>query len=105
MCSPLDLGCHAANAVADGANSMLEVLTEAIRDSISAVIVTSVTWWVFVPSPDVEAPAQTLQRWMLPLTALIATGGILWQALLMIITRKGEPMANIVKGIVAVALW
>jgi hypothetical protein len=42
---------------------------------------------------------------MLPITALIATGGILWQALLMVITRKGEPMVNVLKGLVAVALW
>jgi hypothetical protein len=105
MCAPLDLSCHATNAVADGANSMLEVLVETIKDAIAAQLVTNVTWWVMVPSPDVSSPAQTLQQWMLPLTAVIATGGILWQALLMVITRKGEPMANIVKGLVAVALW
>lgn len=105
MCAPFDLQCHAVNAVADGANSMLEILVEAIKDAIAAQLVTSVTWWVFVPSPDVTSPAETLQRWMLPLTALIATGGILWQALLMVITRKGEPMVNVLKGLVAVALW
>jgi len=32
MCAPFDLSCHAANAVADGANSMLEILVEAIKD-------------------------------------------------------------------------
>jgi hypothetical protein len=105
MCAPFDLSCHAANAVADGANSMLEILVEAIKDAIAAQLVTSVTWWVFVPSPDVSTPAQTLQQWMLPLTALIATGGILWQALLMVITRKGEPMIGVLKGLVSVALW
>lgn len=105
MCAPFDLRCHAANAVADGANSMLEILVETIKDAIAAQLVTSVTWWVFVPSPDVTSPAETLQRWMLPITALIATGGILWQALLMVITRKGEPMVNVVKGLVSVALW
>jgi hypothetical protein len=84
---------------------MLEVLVEAIKDAIASQIVFNVTWWVMVPSPDVTSPAQTLQRWMLPITALIATGGILWQALLMILTRRGEPLVNVLKGLTAVAMW
>ncbi|QSB13768.1 hypothetical protein JQS43_19720 [Natronosporangium hydrolyticum] len=78
---------------------------DSIREALRSLIVRAVTAWVNMPPPDITNPATILQGWMLPFTILVATGGILWQALLMILTRRGEPLINVIKGLVAVALW
>ncbi|WP_285558782.1 hypothetical protein [Actinoplanes regularis] len=49
--------------------------------------------------------AQHLHNLMLPLTGLVLAGGLLWQATLMVITRKGEPLLQAGRGLVNTALW
>ena len=105
MCVVFDLECQATEAAQAGAESVLSVVADMIVESIGDLVVLWSTWWVRAPSPDVSNPAGILQQWMLPFTVLVATGGILWQALLMILTRKGEPLVNVLKGLSAVAVW
>jgi hypothetical protein len=100
-----DLECQAVEAAQAGAESVLGVVADLIVESIGDLVVQWSTWWVHAPSPDVSNPAGILQQWMLPFLILVATGGILWQALLMILTRRGEPLVNVLKGLAAVAAW
>lgn len=102
MCDLWDISCKAGEAASAAVGPMLAAT---VKEAITTMVVESVAWWVHLPSPDVTNPATVLRQWMLPFTALVATGGILWQALLMIVTRKGEPLANVVKGVFATALW
>lgn len=48
MCSPFDLTCHATEAVVQGADGMLEILVDAIKDAIAEQVTFFVTWWVLV---------------------------------------------------------
>jgi hypothetical protein len=111
MCDAWDLKCQfkegateVAGAVAD---TMIGQLAFMIKEAQSTVITSTVTWWLYLPPVNVEsAPAaQTLQEWMLPFALLIAVGGIMWQSLLLIINRKGEPLVTVVKGLFTTALW
>jgi hypothetical protein len=105
VCVIFDLECQAVEAAQAGAESVLGVVADLIVESIGDLVVQWSTWWVHAPSPEVSNPAGILQQWMLPFTILVATGGILWQALLMILTRRGEPLVNVLKGLAAVAAW
>jgi hypothetical protein len=105
VCVIFDLECQAAHAAQAGAESALGVVADLIAESIADLVVAWATWWVRAPSPDVSNPAGILQEWMLPVTVLVATGGVLWQALLMVLTRKGGPLVNVLKGLAAVAVW
>ena len=111
MCDPWDLQCQftegaqeAAGAVAE---SMIGQFADMVRDAQTWVITSTVTWWLSLPPVDVaSAPAaRTVQQWMLPFALLVAVGGIMWQSLLMIINRKGEPLVTVVKGLFSTALW
>jgi hypothetical protein len=111
MCDAWDLKCQfkegateVAGAVAD---TMIGQLADMISDAQTSVITSTVTWWLDLPPVNVEsAPAaQTLQQWMLPFALLIAVGGIMWQSLMLIISRKGEPLVTVVKGLFTTALW
>ncbi|MDG4793122.1 hypothetical protein [Micromonospora sp. WMMD1082] len=111
MCDAWDLKCQfkegateVAGAVAD---TMIGQLADLISQAQSTLITSTVTWWLYLPPVDVEhAPAaQTLQRWMLPFALIVSVGGIMWQSLLLIINRKGEPLVAVVKGLFTTALF
>jgi len=42
---------------------------------------------------------------MLPITILVASLGVLWQAIMLTVTRKGEPLLQALRGLGTVALW
>ena len=50
-------------------------------------------------------PSGQLQHWVLSITILVATFGVLWQGFSMIVTRKGEPVLYIVRGLWNTVLW
>ena len=127
MCSPFDpLSC--ADAIGKGiqagwdlftgsgikdavASSAFEALFGWIADGLRAGVKSLailLAGWILVPSINVDipdSPAAQLRAWMLPLTVLIATAGIVWQGITMAITRKGEPMLQAVRGAWNTALW
>ncbi|MBX7268946.1 hypothetical protein KIF24_24870 [Micromonospora sp. Llam7] len=86
---------------------MIGHLAALISEAQSTLITSTVTWWLYLPPVDVEhAPAaRTLQQWMLPFALLVSIGGIMWQSLLLIINRKGEPLVAVVKGLFTTALF
>jgi len=111
MCDLWDVKCQtkeAATEVAGAvADSIIGHLVGMISDAQTSLITTTVTWWLYLPPVNVGgAPAaRTLQEWMLPFAVLVAVGGIMWQSLLLIINRKGEPLVTVVKGLFTTAVW
>lgn len=111
MCDAWDLSCQAREAVVESqgavADSMIGHLASMINDAQTSLITSTVTWWLYLPPTNVEAApaAQTLQQWMLPFALLVAAGGIMWQSLMLIINRKGEPLVTVVKGLFTTAVW
>jgi hypothetical protein len=106
-------------AVTTGLAGILTGLAEQLQLGIEMLSYTLAAWLI-VPStrvcPDLpadllgactngDAPAAMVRRWLLPVTILVAVLGILWQAVTMIITRKGEPLLTVLKGLSAVAVW
>ncbi|WP_327009732.1 hypothetical protein OHA72_22380 [Dactylosporangium sp. NBC_01737] len=76
------------------------------------------TWWVAVPSlslyPDPQQITASstpidavthLRSLIMPITAAVAVGGILWQAILMVLTRKPAPLVNVLRGLWNTSLW
>lgn len=85
-------------------------------------IITVLASWILVPATDLCAgdpnaaewlkncndapgPAQQLRRFLLPLTVLVMAGGLLWQGITMVVTRKSEPLLQAVRGVWTSALW
>ncbi|MGW4501675.1 hypothetical protein ACWENR_24080 [Micromonospora sp. NPDC004336] len=96
-------------------------LAGSMNDAIKWVI-TVMASWILVPSTDLCAgdpnaagwladcnaaggPAQQLRGFLLPITVLVMVGGLIWQGITMVITRKGEPMLQAVRGVWTSALW
>lgn len=134
MCSPLDpLSCP--DAISHGvADKATEVVTGLVTNNLTAILSGladqlhvgikflsfALAGWILVPSTQVcptsaadwvdtcangTSPASQVRGWMLPVTALIAVLGIVWQGITMAITRKGEPLLMVLKGLVGTALW
>ncbi|WP_190250071.1 hypothetical protein [Dactylosporangium sucinum] len=52
-----------------------------------------------------DYPAQQLRGYLLPITLLVAVGAVLWQAINATISRKGEPLLQVARGLWNTALW
>jgi len=105
MCDFLDLGCAAGEAAKQASKSFVQELALSMVQAVGTLITTSITAWVHSPSPQITSVADTLRGWMLPFAIFIAIGGIMRQALQMIVTRKSAPFAGVIKGLVTVTLW
>lgn len=83
---------------------LLEGILNTYRQGISAL---ALLWLDEADPIDLTAVAtvENLRSWMLPFVGLVAVGGVLWQALQMIITRKPQPLVHIGRGIWNTALW
>ena len=128
MCSPLDpIGCL-SNVASGGVTGMastamdtaLSGLNEALHTGIKTMM-TTLAGWLLVPSTQLcpgagqagtgwmatcdSSPAAQLRAWTLPITILVATLGLLWQAVMLTISRKGEPLLQALRGLGTVALW
>jgi hypothetical protein len=134
MCSPLDpLTCPAAvaqgiqdkatqavtNLVTNNLTTLLSGLTDQLHAGIKFLSI-MLAGWILIPSTKVcpdgtadwmaacasgSSPAAQVRGWLLPITALVAVLGMLWQAITMAVTRKGEPLLTVLKGLFSVALW
>jgi hypothetical protein len=134
MCSPFNVTACAAvvQAVLDApgqvaqdmATDTLSLLLSGLNTALHAAVkamMTLLAGWMLVPSnpvcpgadtPDwittcatVASPATQLRAWILPITILVATLGLLWQAILLTVTRKGEPLLQALRGLGTLALW
>jgi len=134
MCSPLNISLCAAvvqavldapaqvaqDAATDALSMLLSGLNTALHQAVKAMMV-MLAGWLLVPSNPVcpgadqpgwiqtcttaASPATQLRSWMLPITILVASLGLLWQAIMLTVTRKGEPLLQALRGLGTVALW
>jgi hypothetical protein len=98
---------------------ILSAISDQLHQSI-AFLAKGLAGWILVPSTQVcnttgpdwvslcangTNPAAQVRAWMLPLTVLIAVVGIIWQGITMTITRKGEPLLTVLKGLFSITIW
>src|SRR4051794_16544320 len=133
MCSPFDpMSCvgdlvqGVKDGIADAAHSALDTMLSGANDALHVGVkglMVTLAGWLVVPStalcPGADqpgsgwmagcataaSPAVQLRAWTLPITVLVATLGLLWQAVLLTITRKGEPLLQALRGLGTLVLW
>ena len=107
LCNPFDFG-------GDGCVSQIgQAAADSILSSIASAMTPGVDWaldalmsWLLVPAVDLsDTPAETLRRWMVPVTLCFAIGALMWQGIQMAMTRKGEPLAQALRGVFALGVW
>jgi hypothetical protein len=108
-CSPgLDFNpLDCPGAVVDGiASATGNALADAMRSGSSWVLKETTGWWLQVPAIDISAsPAAAIRSLTLPLAIIIATAGIIWQGIVMVSSRKKDPLLNVGRGLMTVAVW
>jgi hypothetical protein len=113
----------AGDVVTGALNNSLTAILSGLTDQLHAGILflsATLAGWILVPSTQVcptttvdwintcaasGSPAAQVRGWLLPATALVAVLGVLWQAITMTISRKGEPLLTVLKGLFSIALW
>src|SRR3954454_8380602 len=79
---------------------------EAMRGGAQWVIRTTVGWWVDVPAIDLTtSPAATIRGYVMWLAAIVATGGVIWQGILVALTRRSAHLLDVGRGLFVVSLW
>jgi hypothetical protein len=108
-----------ANEVATAvSNTIFGQISMLVTTAEEWLIDTSASWWVMVPSislyPDAHntnphaAPIDAvahLHALIMPITMVVAVGGMLWNGLLMVLSRKPAPLVNVIRGLWNTALW
>ncbi|MBC3763444.1 hypothetical protein ACUN7V_20215 [Quadrisphaera oryzae] len=94
-------------AVADAATASLgNSFADAMREGATWVIKTTIGWWVEVPAIDVaNSPALAIRDDVWWLSLVIAAAGVTWQGVRMAITHRLDPLLDIGRGLVTLALW
>ncbi|MBT8226101.1 MAG: hypothetical protein HKP61_15150 [Dactylosporangium sp.] len=117
-CNPFDPACLADAVATQVGNTVLGQISQAITSAEEWLIATTASWWVLTPSISLypganhadpaAAPLDAItkiQQWILPITLAVATGGMLWQGLMMVLSRKPNPLVNVLRGLWNTALW
>lgn len=99
-CGTIDIGCQVGSAVTSG----FQHLADQAGKWAGEMTVNAMTWWVRTGSADPNTHAvHEAQGWMKMLVPAVLVGSILWQCIRMALSRNGEPVANIVLGLVRYA--
>lgn len=93
----------AVGAVSDG---MAAGFAGSMKEGAAWVIQTTIGWWIDVPAIDLAAsPVATIRGYVLWIAVILATAGVIWQGIVLAVSRRPEPMLTVVKGLIVVALW
>ncbi|RJK95921.1 hypothetical protein [Vallicoccus soli] len=97
----------AAGAAGDAAADTLgNSFADAMREGAAWVIRTTIGWWIDVPAVDLtETPVDDIRGYLWWLALAVAAAGVAWQGLRMAISRKPDPLVDIGRGLVTLALW
>jgi hypothetical protein len=88
-----------SDGIADG-------FAASMRDGATWVIKTTVGWWIDVPAIDLSAsPVDTIRGYVLWIAVVLATAGVIWQGIVLTLSRRPEPVLTVLRGLCAVALW
>src|SRR6266568_704275 len=118
MCSPWDTGCMANEVATAVSNTIFGQVSMMVTTAEQWLIDTSASWWVMVPSISLYPNAHNtdphaapidavanLHALIMPITMVVAVGGMLWNGLLMVLSRKPAPLVNVMRGLWNTALW
>ena len=87
-------------------NVLGSVFADQMREGAAWVIKTTIGWWIDVPAIDLTtSPADKIRSYVLWLALVVATAGVMWQALAMILSRRPEPALRIGAGLFTLAFW
>jgi hypothetical protein len=110
MCDPLiHPGCIVTKVIPPVTSTVtggvLDGLASAINEGIRWIVVNTATWWIQLHSPDLaNEPAVTqIQAWLLPITAVVATAGVIAAGLRMALTRRANPLLDVSGGLLGLA--
>src|SRR5215213_4041012 len=99
---------NAANSIAGNlATGVLgNGFADAMRDGAAWVIKTTIGWWINVPALDLTtSPAATIRSYVLWVALVVAVGEVIWQGILLAVTRRPEPALDVGRGLFTLALW
>jgi len=87
------------------AGGVLGGIALAIMAGVKWIVADTATWWVQIPSPDLAAePAvNSIQQWLLPITAAVAVGGVVAAGARMALTRRANPLLDVTGGLLTIA--
>jgi hypothetical protein len=78
---------------------------QAMADGAGWVLRTTVGWWVDVPAVDVvTSPATTIRSYVLWAAVAIATIGVMWQGVRLMLSRRADPLIGVGRGLFVFAL-
>ena len=96
-----DAGCQAGQIAQTGFQSLVAEIARGTGE----FVVSATTWWITTPSVDPLDPAVGHAQTVLqPLSLAILVGSILAQAIRMMISRKGDPLVQVLLGLVRYAV-
>lgn len=79
---------------------------QAMADGAAWVLDTTVGWWVDVPAVDLTtSPAEMIRSYVLWLALAVATVGMIWQGIMLMVARRPDPLFGIGRGLFTLALW
>lgn len=79
---------------------------DAMRDGAGWVMAATLSWWVNVPSVDLQdSPAGEVRGYLLWLATAVATLGLMWQGILMVVSRRPDPLIAVGRGLFTLVLW
>lgn len=118
MCSPWDTTCITNEVATAVSNTMFGQISMLITTAEEWLIDVSASWWVMLPSISLYPNAHNtnpnavpidavanLHALIMPITMIVAVGGMLWNGLLMVLSRKPAPLVNVMRGLWNTALW
>ena len=106
MSCPLNPADCANAIVGVVAGATGNVFADEMRSGAEWVLKTTIGWWLEVPSINIaSSPAGDIRALTLPLAAAVAVAGMIWQGIVMTVSRKRDPMINIARGLMSLAVW
>jgi len=95
------VGSATKAAVGAAANSVFGQFAESVGQSAGDLLRTSMTWWVKTDSINIDPAAiVSTQRPLQGVFELIMMAGVLGTAIVMALSRRGQPLAELVMGAV-----
>ncbi len=95
------VGSATKAAVGAAANSVFGQFAESVGQSAGDLLRTSMTWWVKTDSINIDPAAiVSTQRPLQGVFELIMMAGVLGTAMVMALSRRGQPLADLVMGAV-----
>src|SRR4051812_28635897 len=79
---------------------------DAMRDGAAWVIKTTIGWGINVPALDLTtSPAAIIRSYVLWVALVVAVGEVIWQGIILVVTRRPEPALDVGRGLFTLALW